>query len=238
MRVVNQQVPTPFRDVDVGTLLRPNLLEFAWKGLRLPLHAARPAAPHGQPGRPALGHGHRARPGRGAAVGHLLGQRHRALRAPGALRPRPHRRLPPARVRALPRRHRPRHLRAHHLRRRGLGRRAHLLRRGRVDGAAHGLQAGRDQGPRAGRRRDRLDHEHRHRGRGGGEVPRRGQPAGAVRQRVRQADPDAVRLARAPGQRHGLPPDRLPDVQAPGLPAPARGRPPVGGASTPAWTSC
>src|SRR4051812_3258590 len=24
MRVVNQQVPTPFRDVDVGTLLRPN----------------------------------------------------------------------------------------------------------------------------------------------------------------------------------------------------------------------
>ncbi|MFL5848589.1 MAG: patatin-like phospholipase family protein [Solirubrobacteraceae bacterium] len=36
MRVVNQQVPTPFRDVDVGTLLRPNLLEFAWKGLRLP----------------------------------------------------------------------------------------------------------------------------------------------------------------------------------------------------------
>jgi NTE family protein len=40
MRVVNQQVPTPFRDVDVGTLLRPNLLEFAWRGLRLPLQAA------------------------------------------------------------------------------------------------------------------------------------------------------------------------------------------------------
>src|SRR6266496_2178518 len=29
MRVVNQQVPTPFRDIDVGTLLRPNVLEFA-----------------------------------------------------------------------------------------------------------------------------------------------------------------------------------------------------------------
>src|SRR3954447_18869473 len=28
MRVVNQQVPTPFRDVDVGTLLRPNILEY------------------------------------------------------------------------------------------------------------------------------------------------------------------------------------------------------------------
>jgi NTE family protein len=40
MRVVNQQVPTPFRDVDVGTLLRPNLLEFAWKAVRLPLHSA------------------------------------------------------------------------------------------------------------------------------------------------------------------------------------------------------
>ena len=40
MRVVNQQVPTPFRDVDVGTLLRPNLFEFAWRGLRLPLQAA------------------------------------------------------------------------------------------------------------------------------------------------------------------------------------------------------
>jgi NTE family protein len=40
MRVVNRQVPTAFRDVDVGTLLRPNLLEFVWKGLRLPLHAA------------------------------------------------------------------------------------------------------------------------------------------------------------------------------------------------------
>ena len=40
MRVVNRQVPTPFRDVDIGTLLRPNLLEFAWKGVRLPLHAA------------------------------------------------------------------------------------------------------------------------------------------------------------------------------------------------------
>jgi NTE family protein len=40
MRVVNQQVPTPFRDVDVGTLLRPNLLEFAWKGAKLPFHVA------------------------------------------------------------------------------------------------------------------------------------------------------------------------------------------------------
>src|SRR6188472_3673386 len=29
MRVVNQGVPTPFHDIDVGTVLRPNVLEFA-----------------------------------------------------------------------------------------------------------------------------------------------------------------------------------------------------------------
>jgi NTE family protein len=39
MRVVNQQVPTPFRDVDLGQLLRPNLLEFARKGAMLPWRA-------------------------------------------------------------------------------------------------------------------------------------------------------------------------------------------------------
>jgi predicted acylesterase/phospholipase RssA len=39
-RVVNQQVPTPFHDVDVGTLLRPNIVEFAKKGALLPLRAA------------------------------------------------------------------------------------------------------------------------------------------------------------------------------------------------------
>jgi NTE family protein len=43
MRVVNQQVPTPFRDVDLGMLLRPNLLEFAAKGIALPLQLARVA---------------------------------------------------------------------------------------------------------------------------------------------------------------------------------------------------
>lgn len=36
MRVVNNQVPTPFRDVSLGSLLRPNLLEFARKGAALP----------------------------------------------------------------------------------------------------------------------------------------------------------------------------------------------------------
>jgi NTE family protein len=37
MRVVNQQVPTPFRDVDLSTLLRPNYLDFAKSAALLPL---------------------------------------------------------------------------------------------------------------------------------------------------------------------------------------------------------
>jgi predicted acylesterase/phospholipase RssA len=37
MRVVNQQVPTPFKDVDRGTLMRPNMLEFARAGALMPL---------------------------------------------------------------------------------------------------------------------------------------------------------------------------------------------------------
>jgi predicted acylesterase/phospholipase RssA len=37
MRVVNQQVPTPFEDVDRSTLMRPNYLEFAQSAALLPL---------------------------------------------------------------------------------------------------------------------------------------------------------------------------------------------------------
>ncbi|CAN5137823.1 patatin family protein [soil metagenome] len=37
MRVVDQQVPTPFRDVDRGALMRPNYLEFAQSAALLPL---------------------------------------------------------------------------------------------------------------------------------------------------------------------------------------------------------
>ncbi|HEY2599945.1 MAG TPA: patatin-like phospholipase family protein [Thermoleophilaceae bacterium] len=39
MRVVNQQVPTPFRDIDLSTLLRPNYLDFAKSTALLPLRA-------------------------------------------------------------------------------------------------------------------------------------------------------------------------------------------------------
>ncbi|MEA2280809.1 MAG: hypothetical protein QOK21_1416 [Solirubrobacteraceae bacterium] len=38
MRVVNDQVPSPFRDMNLDMLLRPNYREFVAKGLRLPLH--------------------------------------------------------------------------------------------------------------------------------------------------------------------------------------------------------
>ena len=37
MRVVNQQVPTPFRDVDRGALMRPNYVEFAQMAALMPL---------------------------------------------------------------------------------------------------------------------------------------------------------------------------------------------------------
>jgi predicted acylesterase/phospholipase RssA len=43
MRVVNQQVPTPFRDIDLGTLLRPNLLAWGKSAAMLPLRAAQMA---------------------------------------------------------------------------------------------------------------------------------------------------------------------------------------------------
>jgi NTE family protein len=49
MRVVNQQVPTPFHDIDLGQLLRPNIAEFARKGAMLPFRLVkvlRDLAPH------------------------------------------------------------------------------------------------------------------------------------------------------------------------------------------------
>src|SRR3954467_6979129 len=41
MRVVNDQVPTPFRDINLNMLLRPNVREFVSKGVQLPLHLLR-----------------------------------------------------------------------------------------------------------------------------------------------------------------------------------------------------
>ena len=111
----------------------------------------------------------------------------------------------------------------------GLGRRADLPRRRRLHGAADGLQAGRDQGPAPGRRRHPLDHQRGHRGGARREVRGRGQPAGALRERLPEGDPDDARQPRAARGRHGLPADRLPGVQAAGPPAPARGGQPLAG---------
>src|SRR5437763_483091 len=41
MRVIVQQVPTPFPDARVGSLLQPNYGEFISKGLMIPLRLAR-----------------------------------------------------------------------------------------------------------------------------------------------------------------------------------------------------
>src|SRR6266516_4559972 len=37
MRVVNQQVPTPFRDINMGTVLQPNYIDFAQAVAAMPL---------------------------------------------------------------------------------------------------------------------------------------------------------------------------------------------------------
>jgi predicted acylesterase/phospholipase RssA len=39
MRVVNDKVPSPFRDFSLGMLLRPNVREYVTKGAQLPFHA-------------------------------------------------------------------------------------------------------------------------------------------------------------------------------------------------------
>src|SRR5215208_4948343 len=40
MRVVNNQTPTPFRDINLEMLLRPNYREFLLRGVKLPLQLA------------------------------------------------------------------------------------------------------------------------------------------------------------------------------------------------------
>ena len=148
MRVVNQQVPTPFRDIDLGTLLRPNYLDFAKSAALLPLRVVRAGAHVGSNLRPV------------SMMDLVVGL------AEG---------LPPASTTAAASRatcsdvlgdldrtndfrllsselylagHGPRHLRARRARRGRLGRRADPDRGGGVHRAADGLQAGGGEGPR------------------------------------------------------------------------------------------
>ena len=234
---VNDQVPHALPPLDREMLLRLNKREFATKALKLPLHAISVARNVAALAGLAVGRRPRARPRRRAALGHLHRRGRRGLRAQGALRGRPHRRLPAARARALPGRDRSRHLRADRARRRGLGRHPDLRRRPRLDRAADDLRPLPRPRARAGRRRHRLDHQPRHRRRGGREVHRRRQPARPLRQRLLQDDPDAVRHARPPRLGHGPPADRLPGLQADGLPAPARDGRASGRTATRASTS-
>ena len=82
MRVVNRQVPTPFRDIDLDQLLRPNFREFVASALKLPFRARRLARTlAGAVGPPVLRRRRGHRPGREPAVGPVLGRGHRALRA-------------------------------------------------------------------------------------------------------------------------------------------------------------
>ena len=186
---------------------------------------------HGRPARPGLGHGPRARPRRGAAVGHLLGQRHRALRAPGA-RPTPTAPTtsacsspsctspPPTSTPASGSCSAPR-----------TGTTCPISTAVRASTALPMVYK-----PVEVKDRELVD---------GGIVSTTNldiaveagakfvvvvNPLVPYVNDFDEADPDAVRLARAPGQRHGLPADRLPGVQAAGLPAPARDGAPVGGA--------
>ena len=85
MRVVNQQVPTPFKDVDRGTLMRPNALEFAQSAALLPLRLFGLS-------RNLLGHLRSASlidagggPGRGAALGPVRRARRAGVHGSGAI---------------------------------------------------------------------------------------------------------------------------------------------------------
>ena len=230
MRVVNQQVPTPFRDVDRGSLMRPNVLEFAQSMALMPLRLAGHRAR--LPDQPALSSSIidiAVRLAEGLPSGLYDGRRSRSTSRTCSATPtapttsgcwrtsstsRPPTSTPASGSCSA-------------------GRTGTTCRSPAPSAAStalpDGLQAGRDQGPPPDRRRHPLDHQRRHRGRARRQVRDRGQPAGALRERLPEGHPHHARQPRAPGGRHGLPPDRLPDLQAARPPAPARGGAPLAG---------
>ena len=130
-RVVNRQVPTPFQDVDLGALLRPNYADFATRALLMPLRLAGLA---------------RSLAGRWREVslmdvftglaealpsGPVHGRRDRGIHPRGLPRKRPHGRLPAARGGAVPHRDGSRHVRTHRVRRRPAGTTCRSPRRSR-----------------------------------------------------------------------------------------------------------
>ena len=61
MRVLNHELPSPLRDISLGTLLRPNYRGFVRKSLTFPLRVAGVARELRQPPERALRRGHRHR---------------------------------------------------------------------------------------------------------------------------------------------------------------------------------
>ena len=230
--MLDKALPSPIENASLRTLLRPNYRGFVSSLAALPLRVA--ATVRRLAGN--IGEISMVDVVMGLAEGLPTGVYHnRGIEqyvAQRALRPRPHQRLPRARRRALHHRHRSRHLRADRLRRGGVGQRADLPRRRGLRRAADRLRALRAPRQAARRRRDHLDHQRRRRGGGGRQVHRRRQPAGPVRERLRDPDPDRLRLAGAPRLRHGHARDRQPGLPAAGSRASApRGRSPGTSAS-------
>ncbi len=91
MQVLTRQATAPFEDVDLGDLLRPNLVELARKGALLPLRALALARQVVLPARAGLADGRAAGPRRGAALRRVHRRGHRVLPAQGARRARAHR---------------------------------------------------------------------------------------------------------------------------------------------------
>ena len=90
-RVVNRQVPTPFRDVDLGALLRPNYADFASRSLLMPLRAGGSGAEPRRPLARGIADGRAHGAGGGAAARALHRRRDREVHPRGVLRERPHR---------------------------------------------------------------------------------------------------------------------------------------------------
>ena len=225
MRVLNRDLPSPLRDIDLGTLLQPNFSGFFKSGLMFPFKLAsvlREMVEHlgevsavdlatGLAG--ALPKGIYSGRGIERYVAQMLGDPDRTNDF----------RLLEAEL----------YLTATDLDSTervvlGEGEWADVpisAGRRRLGCVARDLRAGRDQGARVHRRGNPLDHQRRRRDRARGEVRRRDQPARPLHQRLREVHPDDHRLARAPGLRHGDRRDHQPDLP-PALPRPAapRGR--------------